>query len=46
MNKNKSFIKPELEIVCFYNEDIILTSGNPLGIILDEIEGVPSYPED
>lgn len=29
MNNEKKFIKPEVEIVLFASEDIIITSGDP-----------------
>lgn len=33
MNDEKKFLKPELEIISFFNEDVILTSN-----VLDEID--------
>lgn len=30
MNKKSKFLKPEADIVKFNDEDIIVTSGNPL----------------
>ena len=40
MAKERKFLNPEAEVVCFYNEDIILTSDVGGG----DVSAVPEWP--